>query len=152
MQHFPVLALKFALLAFWAAWFAIVAATNLFGGLKAAGRLPPSWRFASKNFEAVQKAVSVYEAPPGVAAFLFAGVIAWQFAAAALFACAALMTLQAHAVSWPAVYAAFTAGLGLWAAFMLADEITIKYAYEQAHELLFIAQLGTLIVLHLLPS
>jgi hypothetical protein len=152
MTHFPVLALELALIFFWAAWFAIVAATNLCGGLKAAGRLPPSWRFASTNFEAVKKAVSIYAAPPWVAAFLFTGVIAWQLAACALFACAALASLQAHALSWPAVHAAFAAAIGLWAAFMLADEITLKYAYEQTHELLFLAQLATLVALHLLPA
>jgi hypothetical protein len=152
MRHFPVLALELALIFFWAAWFAIVAVTNLFSALKAAGRLPASWRFASKNFEAVKKAVSIYDAPAWVPRWLFAGVIAWQLAACALFACAGAASLQAHALSWPAVYAAFTAGLGLWAAFMLADEITIKYAYEQAHELLFIAQLATLVALHLLAS
>ena len=46
----------------------------------------------------------------------------------------------------------FAAGLALWAAFMIADEITIKYAYEQSHELLFIAQLATLVALHVIPA
>ena len=32
----------------------------------------------------------------------------------------------------------------------MADEITIKYAYEQAHELLLIAQLASLALLHAL--
>jgi hypothetical protein len=44
------------------------------------------------------------------------------------------------------------AGIGLWAAFMIADEITIKYAYEQSHELLFVAQLVSLVAMHVLPS
>ena len=59
-----ILFLKLAILAFWAAWFAIVFLTNLCGALKAAGRLPPEWKFASKNYELVKKAVSLYEPPP----------------------------------------------------------------------------------------
>lgn len=143
---------KVALLAFWAAWFSIVFLTNLFGGLKAAGKLPETWTFASKNFEAVKKATSIHAAPPWVPALLFAGVILWQGITAVLFACAALASLSAGTMTWGAVNAAFAAGTMLWAAFMIADEITIKYAYEQAHELLFILQLATLVVVYLLPS
>src|ERR1700753_3788707 len=73
---------------FWAAWFAIVFLTNLFGGLRAAGTLRPDWKFASKNFESVAKAVSLYSAPAWVARVLFAGVIAWQLAGALLYAAA----------------------------------------------------------------
>jgi hypothetical protein len=144
--------LKIALLAFWAAWFAIVFLTNLCGGLKAAGKLPGTWTFASKNFAAVKKATSIYAAPPWVPALLFARVILWQAIATVLFACATLASLSAGTMSWDAVNAAFAAGTMLWAAFMIADEITIKYAYEQAHELLFILQLATLVAVYWLPS
>jgi hypothetical protein len=47
------------------------------------------------------------------------------------------------------VNAACAAGILLWAAFMIADEATIKYAMEQPHELLFVAQLATLGLMHL---
>jgi hypothetical protein len=129
-------ALKLGLLLFWAAWFAIVVLTNVFG--------------VSKNYEAIKKAVSIYRAPPWVPRLLFAGVIAWQVVASALFAWAFASSLQAGALNMTAVNAAFAAGIGLMAAFMLADEITIKYAYEQAHELLFIAQIASLVALHAL--
>jgi hypothetical protein len=148
----PLLTLKLGLLFFWAAWFSIVFLTNLCSALKAAGMLGESWKFASKNYEAVVKAVSIYGAPPWLPRALFLGVVAWQLLAAALFGCAFLSSLQAGALDVPATNVAFAAGLALWAAFMIADEITIKYAYEQSHELLFIAQLATLVALHVIPT
>jgi hypothetical protein len=148
----PVFVLKLGLLLFWAAWFAVVFLTNVFSGLKAAGVAGESWRFASKNYEAVAKAVSIYRAPPWVPGLLFLGVVVWQLIAAAVFAWAFASSLQAGALNATAVNAAFAAGIGLMAAFMLADEITIKYAYEQAHELLFIAQLATLIAIAVIPA
>lgn len=142
--------LKLALLLFWTAWFGIVTLTNLFSGLKAAGMLTPSWVFASKNYEAVAKAVSIYRAPPWVPALLFAGVVLWELAACALFGYALAASQHAGALDAGAVNAACIAGLGLWGAFMIADELTLKYAYEQSHELLFVAQLATLVALRVL--
>jgi hypothetical protein len=133
--------LKLALLFFWALWFSIVFLTNVFSALKAAGRLPPGWKFASKNYEMVAKAVSLYRAPAWVPRLLFLGVITWQLGAAALF----WYSLADVTVA----YAAFSAGILLFAAFMIADELTLKYAMEQPHELLFIAQVASLLVIRL---
>lgn len=141
--------LKVALLLFWAVWFAIVFITNAMSALKAAGRLPPGWRFASKNFEAVEKAMSVHRAPRWVAGVLFAGVMAWQFAAFLLFAGALFASLAANALQPGLADHAFAAGIGLFAAFMIADELTLKYAYEQAHENLLILQVACLLLVHL---
>jgi hypothetical protein len=142
--------LKLALLLFWAAWFAMVFLTNLLSGLKAAGMLGKEWKFASTNYEAVAKAVAIYDAPPWVPRLLFSGVVVWQFIAATLFGWAMVSSCRADALNLPLVNAAFFAGLALWGAFMLADEITINYQFERTHELLFIAQLATLVALYLL--
>lgn len=135
---------------FWASWFAIVFFTNVFGALRVAGAIGPGWKFASKNFESVVKAVSLYSAPAWVARGLFAGVVAWQFAAAFLYAAAFAAILGTASPPQGLLDLAFGTGIGLFAAFMLADEITIKYAYEQAHELLLIAQVASLALLHAL--
>jgi hypothetical protein len=50
------------------------------------------------------------------------------------------------------VYAAFTASLALWGAFLLADEVFIAYAVAGTHLRLFVAQLVTLLVIELLPG
>ena len=140
--------LKLALLAFWACWFAIVTLTNLFSALKGWGYLDPSWKFASGNYEQVVKAVSKYSAPEWVPRVLFVGVIAWQLVAALLFAMALLASANGVlAMDW--INAAFATGILLWAAFMIADEATIKYSFEQPHELLFVAQLACLLVIHI---
>ena len=133
--------LKLALLLFWATWFSIVLLTNAFSAMKAAGRLPQEWKFASKNYETVAKAVSLYRAPAWVPRLLFLGVMAWQLVAAALFWYALADMTVANA--------AFSAGILLFAAFMIADELTLKYAMEQPHELLFIAQIASLLVIRL---
>lgn len=143
---------KLALLAFWALWFAIVVLTNVFGGLKAMGRLPGSWTFASSNYEAVARATARYRPPPWVPGLLFAAVVVWQAAVAALLAWALAASIAAGSLAWPIVNLALGGGIALWAAFMLADEITLKYEFERTHELLFIAQLASLIAMHLLPG
>jgi hypothetical protein len=144
--------LKLALLFFWAAWFCVVSVTNLFSALKAAGFVGAAWKFASTNYAAVAKATSLYGAPSWVPALLFGGVVTWQLAAASLYAWAFCASFAGGAIAAAAVNAAFAAGIGLWAAFMIADEITIKYAYEQSHELLFVAQLASLVAMYVLPS
>jgi hypothetical protein len=141
--------LKLALLLFWAAWFSIVFATNACSAMKAGGMLAPTWRFASKNYEMVAKAVSMYAPPPWVPRLLFLGVLAWQLLAAVLFWYALASSGGTGVPNMDAINAACTAGILLWAAFMIADEITIKYAMEQPHELLFVAQLASLLAMHL---
>ena len=142
--------IKLGLVAFWAAWFWIVLLTNVLGGLKALGRLSPKWKFASANYEAVAKAIAVYRPPRRLAAWLFASVVLWQLAAALLFTWAAWSSVSSGTIDLAAAHRAFGCGIALWAAFMLADEITLKYEFERTHELLFIAQLASLMALHLL--
>lgn len=142
--------LKLALLFFWAAWFSVVFATNVASALKASGRLPQSWKFASGNYDMVFKAVSAYSPPAWVPRLLFMGVIAWQAVTALLFWWALAASGGAGVLDMSLVNVASSAGILLWAAFMIADEITIKYAMEQPHELLFIAQLASLVVMHVM--
>ena len=141
--------LKLGLLFFWAAWFSVVFTTNVFSALKSSGRLPSSWKFASTNYDMVCKAVSVYSPPGWVPRLLFLGVLAWQLLAALLFWFALSASGGQGVIAAGAVNAAYATGIFLFAAFMIADELTIKYAMEQPHELLLVAQLGSLLVMHL---
>ena len=144
--------LKLALLAFWTLWFAIVLLTNLCSAAKAIGWLPEAWRLSSRNYEAMVKATSAYRPPAWVPGLLFAGVMLWQLAAAILVGCALAISAGAGSIDLAAADVAFTAAIGLWAAFMVADELTLHYEFERTHELLFTAQLATLLALHLLPD
>ena len=140
--------LKLGLLFAWAAWFSIVTATNACSALKASGVLGPSWRFASKNYPMVVKAVSIYDAPAWLPKLLFLGVVAWQLLASIFFWYALTVSGARGVIDAAAVNLACGTGILLWTAFMIADEITIKYAMEQPHELLFIAQIASLLLVH----
>ena len=145
----PVL-LKRSLLLFWAVWLTVVFLTNAADAAKAAGLLTESWAFASGNYRFVTETMARYGTPSWANAVLFASVIVWEGLAAVLFWRAGWLFRGAS--GRPARYAAFTASLLLWAAFMVSDEVFIAYAVEGTHLRLFIAQLGTLLVVELLPE
>jgi hypothetical protein len=147
--------LKRALLAFWALYLTLVFASNLMDALKALDVLPDVWPFASGNYALVSQVTSIYDFPVVFNALLFAGVLVWQAAAAGLFWRAFRRFRFVEPVGLAAVYAAFTASLGLWMAFILADEFFIAYevaGLEATHVRLFTAQLASLLVLRLLPE
>jgi hypothetical protein len=148
--HIPLIRLKRCLLGFWALWLSIVFLTNVLDGAKALGVLPPSWQFASGNWLFLMETTARYATPAWLNALLFAGVIGWEGLAAVLF-WRALRAYRREA-SQRRIYAAFTAGLTLWSAFILADEVFIAYAVEATHLRLFIAQLATLLAIQLLPD
>lgn len=138
--------LKRLLLLFWATWFSIVFLTNLLDACKGLGVLPQTWAFASSNYAFVAQTTAIYGTPDWVNAVLFAGVLIWEAVAAVCFWRAAL-TFRRRSV-----YAAFTGGLSLWAAFLLADEVFIAYAVEATHFRILIAHLATLLVIELVPD
>jgi hypothetical protein len=147
MTDRPVLFLKRALLAFWAVWFTVVLLTNVFDAGKALGVLGDGWTFASGNYRFLTETTARYGPPAWVNGVLFAGVIAWEGVATLLFwwACCNVRSRRA-------VYAAFTVGVLLWGAFLIADEVCITYPVAGTHLRLFIAQLVTLLAIELLPD
>ncbi len=140
-----VVQLKRLLLVFWAAWFTIVFATNLCDAAKAAGILDNSWAFASGNYAFVCQTTARYGPPGWVNDALFAGVLLWEAVAAASF----WWAVFAYANDNRPAYVAFTVGVGLWAAFLIADEVCIAYTVEATHFRLLIAQMLTLLVIEL---
>ena len=147
-----LLVIKLGLLTFWGLWFLLVFSTNLCEGLKVLRLIPWTWKFASHNFQAVALALTEYEAPSWISKVLFSGILLWQLSTAFLFGWATVASLEIFSLRWELINAAFAAGLALWAAFMLADELCKQYDPERGHVLFFIAQLSTLVALHLLPS
>jgi hypothetical protein len=132
------------LLAGWSVWWTLVVATNLTDAARALGWLPDSFAFASGNYAAIQAATARYGAPPWLNAGLFASVIVWEACAALLFW---LTTCHRDDPGNRWLYRAFTVGLPLWLAFLVADEICIGYAIGATHLRLFIAQLLTLLAI-----
>jgi len=144
--------LKRALLFFWALWFSIAAITNIMDGLKAVAFLPNPWPLASGNYAFIVDTMHAYDPPRWLTASLFLGVIAWECLTAFLLwqACKQFRGIDQQGLT--AVYRAFTVGLGLWASFIIADEIFIAYEIEHTHRQLFILQLLSLLGLRLLPD
>jgi hypothetical protein len=138
--------LKRCLLLFWAVWLSLVFITNVLDGARAARLLDGSWAFASGNYAFLCQTTARYGTPAWVNALLFAGVIGWEVLAAALF------WLSWRTYRGRLLYLAFAAGLSLWAAFIVADEVFIAYAVAATHWLLFTAQLATLLAVELLPE
>lgn len=137
---------------FWQIWYLIAFSSNLCDGFDALRVLPKTRPFASGNLNAVTKATRSISASRSLPRLLFAGVVVWQFLAVLLFGWAILSSLSAGVVDLEATNAAFLAGLGLWAGFMLADEILKQYETEHSHVLFFMAQLLTIVAVHALPG
>jgi hypothetical protein len=136
--------LRLTVLLFWALWLTVVTASNVTNALRVAGALPTSFAFASANFELIEASTAVYHAPRGVVWVLLLGVIAWEALAAGLFWRAALTAWRqrpgaADSNAWTPLAPAFATALGLFAAFMLADELLIAYPLQATHMRVFIA-------------
>ena len=113
---------------------------------------PVTWKFASRNFQSVVKACACYCASPWLPKLLFTGVIVWQLIAVVLYGWAFMASLREGMIERAEVNAAFACSLGLWAAFMISDEIFKEYDTQRSHVLFFIAQLFSLLAMYVLPS
>jgi hypothetical protein len=146
-----VVFLKRTLLALWSVWWTIVFATNLVDGAKLLGLLPEGYVFASGNYHLLKETTARYGPPAWLNRVLFLSVLAWEGLAASLF-WRAWWQYRGGASERSAVISAFTAGLALWLAFLIADELCIAYKMEAPHIHLFIAQMATLLAIELLPD
>ncbi len=131
------------LLAFWALYFGIVALSNLADLFRSLGALPPGWWWVSGNLAFMATGTSKFGVPAWANQILLAGVIAWEGVAAVLFWRAARRG-DPRALGPP-----FAVGIGLWAVFVLLDELLLIFetGAEATHLRLLIAQLLTLVVL-----
>ncbi len=145
--------LKHGVLLFWAVWFTIVFVTNLIDGLKGVHLMGNRWKFASGNWAAIKEITAIYKTLAWLAPILFAGTIAWAGVSTILmWRALVLFAGVGDPLGLGAVYAAFAASLGLFAAFLIADEIFIAPAYEIKHLCVFLALLVSMLVLGLLPD
>jgi hypothetical protein len=147
-----VLPLKQGIVLFWAVWLSVAFFANAFDGLKALKIMRQGWRFASGNYALMTETTRKYHFPAWCTGLLFLGVVLWQGLSALLF-WYAFSTF--HGMRFPGLRTldmAFLVSLALWAAFMIADEIFMAYDAEATHMRIFIAQLLSLLVLHLLPE
>jgi hypothetical protein len=146
------LAIKRGLLLFWAIWLSVVLLTNVADALKGAHIISATFPMVSGNFPLIGATIGNFGLGEPVAWILFVGVIVWE-AIAAFLLWRAVSQYRGQAL--PGTSSADTAlgvSLGLWAAFLISDEIFIAYPLESSHIHLLTAQLATLLVLHLIPD
>ena len=139
--------LQIGLVLFWAIWLTAVTTTNIFDAGKQLGILPAGFTMASYNFDMIAKTVGAHGVPTAVAALLFAGAIAWELAASALLWRAGLVMYRGAPGTAPEVVQAFAVSLALWAAFLIATEVTVNYATAGTHKATLTAQLVSLLVI-----
>jgi hypothetical protein len=149
-MQIDLLILKFGLLLFWSVWLTFVFLSNSFEALKLMRIAPESWKFASDNYSAIAKATSVYACPEWLNSLLFGGVIIWQGLAGLLYWITLANLIGSGRINLGLVNSAFAASLSLWAAFIIADEILKNYEGETSHLQIFIAQLLSLLALHIM--
>jgi hypothetical protein len=135
------------LLGFWAAWFALVTASNLADGFKAAGLLSENWWWVSGNFELIEQAIARFRLPRPVVGSMFVVVIGWELMATILYARAACCAARVDGEN-TAIDRAAIVGVGLFAGFVLFDELLLIYetGSEAVHLRILIAQLVTWLV------
>jgi len=138
---------KRIILAFWTLWIGIIATTNLFSLLKVLRLVDGAVPFASHNFDLVRGYLATYRLPTNFAIIAFVGVVLWQFATAVLF-CRALTDIA----NKKATNAAIGAGLALFAAFLVAGELFLRFDFEAIHIRIFMALMLSWLVIHLLPN
>jgi len=141
--------LQSGLVLFWAIWLSIVTLTNAFDALRQLGILPQDFTFASYNFSLVKDTVGAHGVSTRVAAVLFAGVLAWEFLASVLLWRGWLAMWHGRQGTAVEVTQGFAVSLGLWAAFLIATEVTVNYATAPTHKMTLIAQLASLLVIRL---
>ncbi|ARK11121.1 hypothetical protein A6C57_12745 [Fibrella sp. ES10-3-2-2] len=147
--------IKAGILLFWALYFSIICVSNSTDALKTLGLLPPDFRFVSGNYNLVSKVVGIYDVTAGLAGLFFAGVILWEGIGAFLFWKALIGTVRQPSLSQSATYLALGVTLGLWAMFIVIDEVFLAYEYPGLSATFFsllLSELGTLILFRLIDQ
>ncbi|GAB3949021.1 hypothetical protein GCM10028805_24690 [Spirosoma harenae] len=141
--------IRAGLVAFWAFYFSIVLLSNTADALKNLSILPADWSFASGNYILIVRVIAIYQLPVWLAVGFFTGVVLWEAIGAILFWKAFLATVRQTLTYEATVHRAFGITLGLWAAFLLADEIFLAYllgGLTATHFSLLLAELATFIL------
>ena len=152
MQQSPLLLIKRMVLLFWAAWLSVVATTNVLDALKASGALPDSFKFVSGNWRWINEVMDPLGMPRGLQAVQFGGAIAWESLAAILFWRAVATFRGRPLFEERATVIACGVNLALWGAFQVLDEVFVAYQPEAVHRVIFLSQIFTLLLLHLLTD
>jgi hypothetical protein len=146
----PLFYIKLGCLLFWAVWFLVAFITNFFDFLNLIGWIPPQWHFHSGNYHSLENVVSIYHTPNSLLNLLFALDILAQGISAVLFFIAFFCFWRGIYI-WQTIPLAFGISMGLWAVFLVMEEVFIAYSFESTHARLLIFEIVCLLMLYLLP-
>jgi hypothetical protein len=144
--------IKSGILFFWSSWTTIVVLMNVMDELKALGILPEGWKVASGNYQAISRVTDVYSDPAWLDKTLLFGALLWEGIGAGLFWRAFRLYRSGDRQRLPASYTATSTLLGLFAAFILADEVLHAYKMEGDHREIAMGLLVSLLALQHLPE
>jgi len=142
---------KRGIVVFWALWWLLAFLTDLIGGLKEVGVIAAPW-LPHTNYPGLVEALAPYDPPGWLPPALFVGIIAWSLLSTLLLGLAASTPAQPSTRWLRRVNTAFIASLGLWLAFLLADQVAMKFELEGNHMVQGGFQLLCLMAIHLLPN
>ncbi|MDP1604492.1 MAG: hypothetical protein Q8M03_14645 [Legionella sp.] len=142
---------KKLIIVFWTLWWLIALWTDIVGLLAHNGLLQKSWA-PNTNYPFLVDSLKMYNAPEWLPQFLFGGIILWLLLSTLAF-CWATASLAQQKEKWmKRADIAFTISLGLWLAFIIGDQLIMKFTLEENHMVQAGFQLLTYLMLYLIPS
>ncbi|WP_020599297.1 hypothetical protein [Spirosoma panaciterrae] len=142
--------IRAGLMLFWALYFSIVWMSNTADALKTLSILPANWPFVSGNYTLIVRVLAIYQSPAWLSGLFFAGVILWEGIGAIYFWKAFRAVTRQTLTQTASIHQAFGITIGLWAAFILADEVFLAYllgGLATTHYLLLLSELASFILI-----
>ncbi|MBN8825161.1 MULTISPECIES: hypothetical protein [unclassified Spirosoma] len=147
--------IRAGLILFWALYFSIVWSSNTADALKTLSILPTNWTFVSGNYTLIVRVLAIYQSPTWLARLFFGGVILWEALGAIYFWKAFGAVNRQTLTQTASIHRAFGVTIGLWAAFILADEVFLAYmlgGLSTTHYLLLLSELASFILVRQLDK
>jgi hypothetical protein len=142
---------KKIIIIFWTLWWFIALWTDVVGGLAHLKIINASWA-PDMNYPSLVQSLEMYHVPLWLPAFLFIGIILWSFVISWLFLWTSLGLKRTDMIWMQRAQPAFITSLLFWLAFFLADQLVMKFDFEENHMVQGGFELLTYFALYLLPE
>lgn len=142
---------KKAIILFWFIWWLIALWTDVVGVMAHAGYLKQSWALDT-NYPFLVDSLKMYQVADWIPQLAMVGIILWSLFSTLLFLWASLNLNQSESRWKGLADYAFIISLCYWMAFLLADQLVMKYDLEENHMVQAGFQLLSYLTLYWLPS
>lgn len=141
---------KKTIIVFWAIWWLIILWTDSVSAAAHLGVLNASW--APDKYTYFASTLNMYHVPAWFPAFLYVCILIWAFFTVITFMWACFSLNKNKTVWLYRANIAFIISLVFWFAFLIADQIIMRYDIEQIHIVQGGFQLLSFLSLYLLPD